>query len=207
GYWSKRIAFRQHHESAEQIFNELLDGHNDWRARAQIAKDSYLILAMDLETFGHHQKDGVTNFITPFLAKLLEHKDTVRTTPLNEIHEKFPKIDKTDIFIPASWSTEKEHLDQGIPYPLWDHPANPFHRLWNGFARLAHHRTELAPNYSAELAELMRKSFYSCPPWQFAHGNKEVAGWCIPHFERIAHLLNNDRELYQIIWQLKQLVK
>lgn len=204
-YWSNKVAFRQYH-SAETFFEELLNGQKDWRSRAGVNGDSYIIIALDMETFGHHQKDGVVSFFMPFLAKTLERDDAIAITPLNEIFEKFPKIHHTQFFTPASWSTEKEHLDQKIPYPIWDHPANHFHRLWNEFARYAPSLAKLEHGQKTELNELLKKAFYSCSPWQYANGNKEAAAWCIPSFRRIAEMLGNDKKLLGIIQEMEDLL-
>lgn len=205
-YWSNRISFGHYH-SAEIFFEELLNGQKKWRSRAGIDGDSYIIIATDMETFGHHQKDGIVSFLMPFLTKILEHSDTITITPLNKIFEKFPKIPHMQFFTPASWSTEKEHLDQGIPYPLWDHPTNHFHRLWNEFTKYAHNLAKLEQDEKTELNELLKKAFYSCPPWQYAHGSKENAAWCIPSFQRIAELLDNDEKLLSIILRMGILLK
>ena len=53
-------------------------------------KDYYVILAMDGETFGHHVKHGIRNFLKP-LFQSLEYREDVRMCTISEIIDKFPK--------------------------------------------------------------------------------------------------------------------
>ena len=205
-YWSKRIAFGKY-STAEEFLEELIKGQLNWRAETGVNGDSYIILALDMETFGHHQRDGITNFLIPFFKKLLECEKIITVTPINKIFEKFPKVDHTQFFSSASWSTEKEHLDRGIAYPLWRHPTNLFHILWGEFAKRAYSKINQVQNKDAELEKLMDKAFYSCPLWQYSYENKKIAYWCIPAFRRIAELLGNDKTLSQLIQRMEILLK
>lgn len=89
------------------------------------SEDYYVILAMDGETFGHHVKHAINNFLIP-LFKALPNRQDVKLCTVSEIVEKFPK---KDVQTPkaSSWSTMQYDLDKNVPFPLWFDPNNKIH--------------------------------------------------------------------------------
>ncbi len=89
--------------------------------------DYYLILAMDGETFGHHIKDLIEDFLEPLVKKINNdpHIKLTRIIDLPEIfHEQKEVVPKS-----SSWSTTEDDLNKGVPFPLWSDPNNRIHQL------------------------------------------------------------------------------
>jgi predicted glycosyl hydrolase (DUF1957 family) len=89
--------------------------------------DYYLILAMDGETFGHHIKDNITNFLAPLVDRITTDSN-ITMVNLRELPVIF-KEQKKLIPLPSSWSTSAEDLQKGIPLPVWSDPNNRIHQL------------------------------------------------------------------------------
>ncbi|GAG60332.1 unnamed protein product [marine sediment metagenome] len=53
------------------------------------SEDYYIILAMDGETFGHHVKHAINNFLIPLFG-VLPHRNDVKLCNVSEIIDKFP---------------------------------------------------------------------------------------------------------------------
>ena len=79
------------------------------------------VLAMDMETFGEHNAH-YEEFLFDFL-----NDPRVHTLTFSDID--FSDLQPTPEFIDSSWSTDLYHLREGVPYPLWNHPANALHAL------------------------------------------------------------------------------
>jgi hypothetical protein len=119
-------------------------------------KDSYVVTAMDAETFGHH----IENWDRLFLAEVYEsilpesgaYQEVQEAQPLAAGHRRLvampqePSLGEVrivtisellDIFpagqrlqpYPSSWSTTTDDLKAHNYYPLWKDPANNLHRL------------------------------------------------------------------------------
>jgi alpha-amylase/alpha-mannosidase (GH57 family) len=65
--------------------------------------DYYVILAMDGETFGHHVKHGIRNFLKPFFQSL-EYRNDIQLCTISEIIDKYPK-ENPQVPKDSSWST------------------------------------------------------------------------------------------------------
>lgn len=189
-FWSEKIA-RGEYKDGNKFAEEMLTEHKRWRLVCNNYEDSYLILAVDFETFGHHHKGAIENFLVPFFKTITDLKIECRSVSLTKIFNHFPKVPS---YLPAgSWATSQEDLEQNIPYPLWNHPTNPFHQAWNEFMKLVFALSSKNPE--PQLGALLDQSFYSCSPWWAAHEGKdarEIAGWCLPKFKEIIDLLPSD---------------
>ncbi|MCP4761256.1 MAG: hypothetical protein GY870_05710, partial [archaeon] len=87
--------------------------------------DYYVIIAMDGETFGHHVKHAITNFLIP-LFQALPHRNDIKICTVSEIMEKFP-TGSTQNPKASSWSTMSYDIENGNPFPLWLDPNNELH--------------------------------------------------------------------------------
>lgn len=105
------------------------------RRQADGEHDRYLVLAMDAETYGHHIPGWEEEFLGTLFGLLPGGRGRGRATPLpvqmatlSEIVDHFPAAGAV---VPraSSWSTTKEDIDHGNPFPLWRHRGNEIHRL------------------------------------------------------------------------------
>lgn len=188
GMRSKEIAF--HPEiNGEQFADALIHAAKEWGKRTgNEGGEGYTILALDAETFGHHLHGTVESALLPFCKRIAE-RDDAAIVPLNSIFSRF--IKKPAYVPPGSWSTGNDP----VPYPLWDHPENKFHRAWNEFIRIA---CAMRPYMPEEAEKLFDTSFYSCTPWQYSMGHKNVARWCLINFMKIADSLPEGFEKFRL---------
>lgn len=199
-FWSNRVSWA-HYKRGDSFAQELIEAQYQWRKTCGIGSESYVILSIDLETIGHHHKNAVEEFLAPFYKEIGKQNSRCAVAPLDFIFQKFKKRPVPQyLFPPNSWSTD----DLSIPFHLWNHPHNPFHRLWNEFMKITF---EIAPkNPALELQELLDRAFYSCSPWQYSFGNLSVAAWCLPYFEKITKLLASSK-LQKIYEKMKDLIE
>lgn len=117
---------------------------------------TYVVTAMDAETFGHHVRDWERLFLAHVYAQFDNEPNPVapavtQTVSLASQHRhilEVPAPRDRDLrvvttsqlidFFPAgpataprasSWSSSGEDLSRGVPYPLWQDPANATHTL------------------------------------------------------------------------------
>ena len=168
-FWSNRISF--HMSSGVEIARELFTGFSEWSRSTDRLKDeeenSYIIIAMDGETFGHHVKGAIESFLRPFLHEIQKTKDAELLT-LGDIVKIFPA--RKSVIPSGTWSTSLEDIAAGIVFPLWDHPDNFDHKALRevrdivlSWARKCH---------GERVALLADKMLYSCPFWWAASGRK-----------------------------------
>lgn len=209
--WSEKI-WRGEYERGDSFAQTLLLELDAWQKACYIAgSDTYLILALDFETFGHHHPQHITDtleiFFVPFFEELRRHRDEVEISSLEYL---FTGLEKRDILPseikPGSWVTKKEHIDRGTPFPLWNHPDNPFHRSWNEFMALTFASAPRHPQ--PELQELLDKAFYSCSPWWACMKKEEgrdIAGWCLPMFREIVNLLPQPKKIARLVELIREM--
>ncbi|MCE7739605.1 MAG: hypothetical protein KAU62_06890 [Candidatus Heimdallarchaeota archaeon] len=118
-------------------------------------RDYPIILAMDLETFGEHHDEYYEFFFE--LAAMVD------TLTLSECAEKYPITRVITDITPSSWSTSEEDLEDNIPYPLWDHPANPVHQLQHTHLRLLDQIKQYLTN--GDWLDDYHAAKYSCQFW------------------------------------------
>ncbi|MFX1278684.1 MAG: hypothetical protein ACFFA3_04655 [Promethearchaeota archaeon] len=137
--------------------------------------NTYIINALDLETFGHHIK----NYEKTFLKKVLElihNEEKIQLVFISELDQYFPLSKKKIIPIESSWSTTYEDLQAGIPYPLWNHPDNNIHRYYWKLMKSLNNLMDLADNldikkdwvvenYYNTARYFYNRGIYSCPTW------------------------------------------
>jgi len=89
--------------------------------------DYYLILAMDGETYGHHVKGLIEDFLEPLIHRI-KNDENIKLIKIAELPSIFQER-KHIIARSSTWSTSEEDLQRGVPFPLWSDPENKIHNL------------------------------------------------------------------------------
>lgn len=137
-------------------------------------EDYYVILAMDGETFGHHVKHAITNFLNPFLDALPGRQD-VKMCTVSEIVDRFPKGMEQHPR-DSSWSTMPYDIAHDVPFPLWFDPNNGIHIEQHRFFMYALTMVHLAYKYRESMNDerkhifdnarnLLDRGIHSCAQW------------------------------------------
>jgi len=178
--WSKKIALEQGPGGRRFAAAEIVEWLNYDLGRWFGGKDGYLIIAMDMETFGHHIRE-YNHFLKEFL-EAVEKKREMRMVFISELLQHFPI---REIEVPAgSWSTEPNDIWQSNPYPLWKCKWNEAHKfLW----KLVNLALESLKEENEETRALMDRGLNSCQFWWLARGNwnPPIAFQTIPMLVRI----------------------
>lgn len=93
----------------------------------KVAPQSFIILAMDGETFGHHQIYQLT-FLDEFFSSFKFELVTI-----SELLTKFDRVQEIEP-LASTWGATLEDTELGRIFPRWDNPENPIHQLqWELF--------------------------------------------------------------------------
>ncbi|MHA1733972.1 MAG: hypothetical protein ACTSU5_18685 [Promethearchaeota archaeon] len=136
--------------------------------------DYYVVLAMDGETFGHHVKHAVTNFLRPLFENLPSRSD-IQLCTVSEIVERFPKGAEQSPKS-SSWSTMPYDLERHVPFPLWFDPNNPLHIEQHRFIMYALTMVHLVGKYRQMMDQgkkgmldnarnFLDRGIHSCQQW------------------------------------------
>jgi hypothetical protein len=96
------------------------------KVKTLYSKPHYIITAQDGETFGHHVPHYERTFLMNALQGAIDGQITL--CHVSDLPSYFP-IDGAIRVISSSWSTSEEDLNYSMPYPLWNNPDNPIHRI------------------------------------------------------------------------------
>ncbi|MEJ2250131.1 MAG: hypothetical protein P8Y70_09795 [Candidatus Lokiarchaeota archaeon] len=173
---SNKIAFKK--ISAQEFVTQLriLQKNKEDNYR----NDTYIVVALDGETFGHH----IPNYQKTFLGKVFDlineepekEEDSIHLSYISDLDQTFPMVEKKIMPLKASWSTNQEDLKENICYPLWKHPQNSIHQYYwkiikslNKLIDLAD-KLDLTENWKVENYYNTARYFYdrglhSCPVW------------------------------------------
>ncbi len=138
------------------------------------SEDMYVILAMDGETFGHHVKHAIKDFLIP-LFQALPHRDDVKICTVSEIVDRFPK-GFTQTPQDSSWSTMPYDIATDVPFPLWFDPNNQIHFEQHRFFMYALTLIHLSAKYRESMDDerkqifdnarnLLDRGIHSCQSW------------------------------------------
>lgn len=168
---SNKIAFKS--IKAKEFVKEIKSMHKD--KKQAYKNNTYVIVGMDGETFGHHIK----NYEKTFLGKTLEiinDNDDIKIGFISDLDRNFPIAKEKIIPKESSWSTTDADFKNGIPYPLWKHPDNNLHKYYwkimnslNNLINLVD-KLNVTQNWDVENYYITARFFYdrglhSCPVW------------------------------------------
>ncbi|MFX1389217.1 MAG: hypothetical protein ACFE9Z_04030 [Promethearchaeota archaeon] len=171
-----RLLFRDDYISIDCAFDKInnVDSFIKRLYYKHTSDDYYVILAMDGETFGHHVKHAINNFLIP-LFQALPHRNDIKISTISDIVNKFPK---GFIQIPraSSWSTMPYDLATDVPFPLWFNPNNEIHIEQHKFFMFALTLIHLSSKYRDSMDEekkrifdnarnLLDRGIHSCQQW------------------------------------------
>lgn len=135
-------------------------------------QDHYVVTGMDGETFGHHIHGWEQEFLGAAYAAVATSK-SVRMLLPSQLVDTFPAGDFVEPHA-SSWSTSRDDIAAGDPFPLWKSPGNRLHALqWELVdhcetltAIAARHHGEGESAKDAELAShLLQPALHSCQFW------------------------------------------
>lgn len=143
---SNKISFRQ--TDAKGFIDQL-------KGLARAGEDTYVITAMDAETFGHHIQNWENLFLSDVYRTIDSSEDAamesggtpaassatrqtglapdgqhqkIRVVTLSKLVQLFPSAGMIEPRA-SSWSTSIDDIRAGNPYPLWKTPGNAVHQL------------------------------------------------------------------------------
>jgi len=171
-----KLLFRDDYISVDCAFDKInnVDTFINRLKYKNTSEDYYILLAMDGETFGHHVKHAINNFLIP-LFDALPHRQDVKICTVSEIIDKFPLREKQQPR-DSSWSTMSYDLAQDIPYPLWFDPKNEIHLEQHRFLMFALTLIHLSAKYYESMDNdkknifnnartLFDRGIHSCQQW------------------------------------------
>ncbi|MFX1260122.1 MAG: hypothetical protein ACFFAN_19915 [Promethearchaeota archaeon] len=137
-------------------------------------EDTYILLAMDGETFGHHVKHAIQNFLIP-LFDALPHRNDIKLCSVSEIVDRFPE-GFTQVPRDSSWSTMPYDIAHDVPFPLWFDPNNELHREQHRFFMYALTLIHLSSKFRESMEDekkrifdnarnLLDRGIHSCQQW------------------------------------------
>ncbi|MFW9879458.1 MAG: hypothetical protein ACFFG0_40800 [Candidatus Thorarchaeota archaeon] len=138
------------------------------------SEDQYVILSLDGETFGHHVKHAIKDFLIP-LFDAVPYRDDIKLCSVSEIVDRFPK-GFTQIPRDSSWSTMPYDIAHDVPFPLWQDPNNEIHLEQHRFFMYALTLIHLAAKYHDGMSDdkknifdnarnLLDRGIHSCQQW------------------------------------------
>jgi alpha-amylase/alpha-mannosidase (GH57 family) len=136
---------------------------------------TYILTALDGETFGYHIKNYEKTFLGTTL-ELIDQDVNLETIFISDLDQHFPIAKKKIIPRESSWSTTYEDIKAKVPYPLWNHPDNRVHKYyWKIMKRLNNLMKLLDSldltndweinNYYNTARYYYDRGIYSCPTW------------------------------------------
>lgn len=123
----------------------------------RVAKNEYLLTAMDGETFGHH-RPGMDQALMDLLTL-----PELPTVLISEIPEKFPQVEKVEPR-PSTWALMEKDLEKKVPFARWDDPDNEIQRLQWQLTELAIETVRGSDN-PGKAREMLDRALHSDQYW------------------------------------------
>jgi predicted glycosyl hydrolase (DUF1957 family) len=171
-----KLIFRDDYISIDCAFDKInnVDKFIERLYYKHTSEDYYVILAMDGETFGHHVKHAINNFLIP-LWDALPHRQDIKMNSISQIIDRFP-IREVQNPRASSWSTMHTDLLHDVPFPLWFDPNNEIHLEQHRFFMYALTLIHLAAKYRDcmnsekksifdNARNLLDRGIHSCQQW------------------------------------------
>ncbi len=171
-----KVLFRDDYISIDCAFDKInhVNAFANRLKYKDTSEDTYILLAMDGETFGHHVKHAIQNFLIP-LFDALPHRNDVRLCTVSEIVDTFPK-GFTQVPRDSSWSTMPYDIATDVPFPLWFDPNNEIHREQHRFFMYALTLIHLSSKFRESMDDekkrifdnarnLLDRGIHSCQQW------------------------------------------
>ncbi len=171
-----KLVFRDDYISIDCAFDKInnVEAFANRLKYTNTSDDTYVVLALDGETFGHHVKHAITDFLIPLFDALLYRND-VKLCTVSEIVDKFPKGFKQTPR-DSSWSTMPYDIAHDIPFPLWFDPNNSIHIEQHRFFMYALTLIHLSAKYRESMdperkelfdnaRNLLDRGIHSCQQW------------------------------------------
>jgi len=159
-FWSKKIAFKNDNFNGRDIVRWIFEN----LSRLNREDSAYVILAMDMETFGHHIP-GYISFLEQFVNDLRERKE-IKLALITELLNLFPLRELR--IPPSNWGMEPQQFLKKNYFALWKNRNNPAHLLLWQIVNLA--LSSLKPDNS-ETRDLMDRALNSCQFWWLSNGH------------------------------------
>jgi predicted glycosyl hydrolase (DUF1957 family) len=171
-----KLIFRDDYISIDCAFDKInnVDKFIERLYYKHTSEDYYVILAMDGETFGHHVKHAINNFLIP-LWDTLPHRQDIKMNTISQIIDKFP-VREVQNPRDSSWSTMHSDLLHDVPFPLWFDPNNEIHMEQHRFFMYALTLIHLSGKYRDcmdpekksifdNARNLLDRGIHSCQQW------------------------------------------
>lgn len=171
-----KLIFRDDYISIDCAFDKInnVDAFIERLKYTHTNEDTYVIIALDGETFGHHVKHAISDFLIP-LFDTVPHRQDVKLCTISEIVDKFP-VGEKQIPRDSSWSTMPYDLAMEVPYPLWFDKNNEIHIEQHRFLMFALTIVHLSSKYYEQMdydkkklfdtaRNLLDRGIHSCAQW------------------------------------------
>lgn len=157
-FWANRFAnYKGQWARGREFVNELITSLDGWMG----AGDGYVIIALDGETFGHHQASLGARFLTDLFGALEDAGDLLQTAHLSELYRQFPL--EPHFVPPGSWSTDAADIRNRDYFSWWKSHFNPIHQLQWRFTNLVLEKVRNLGD--VKLQEDLDRALYSCQYW------------------------------------------
>ena len=171
-----KLIFRDDYISIDCAFDKIntVDAFIKRLYYKHTSKDYYVVIAMDGETFGHHVKHAIKNFLIPLFSEV-PHREDVKMCTVSEIINRFPKGGSQNPR-ESSWSTMPSDIAHNVPFPLWSDPNNHIHIEQHRFFMYALTLIHLSYKYRESMdaerkaiydnaRNLLDRGIHSCQQW------------------------------------------
>jgi alpha-amylase/alpha-mannosidase (GH57 family) len=171
-----KLIFRDDYISIDCAFDKInnVDAFISRLYYQNTSEDYYVCIAMDGETFGHHVKHAINNFLIPVFQSV-PHRHDVKICTISEIVDRFPIGEKQNPR-ESSWSTMPYDLAHDVPFPLWFDPNNEIHIEQHRFFMYALTLVHLSAKYYESMdydqkkifdnaRNLLDRGIHSCQQW------------------------------------------
>lgn len=123
----------------------------------RLAKDEYVVTAMDGETFGHHRPGLET-----LLFDMMKSKE-IHTVQISDLFQHFSKRQTIEP-LPSTWAVTKEQMKKDEPYARWKSSDNEIQQVQWALTNLAITVAHRTPD-NAEIRSMLDRALHSDQYW------------------------------------------